>query len=82
MIVLNTLASDAPSKRPTIRGLVLFDQAPDAVTHLIVRSLATDGPMLPTMVDELPQRAGWMHEPKRFEASGDRARAFPSGGGL
>jgi hypothetical protein len=34
------------------------------VVHPIVRSLATDGPMLPTLVDGLPDRAGWVFEPK------------------
>jgi len=34
------------------------------VPHPIVRSLAADGPMLPTLVDGLPQRAGWVYEPK------------------
>jgi hypothetical protein len=28
------------------------------VVHPIVRALAADGPMLPTLVDELPDRAG------------------------
>jgi hypothetical protein len=32
--------------------------------HAIVRSLAGDGPMLPTLVDGLPDRAGWVFEPK------------------
>ena len=32
--------------------------------HPIVRSLAADGPMLPTLVDGLPDRAGWVFEPK------------------
>jgi bifunctional non-homologous end joining protein LigD len=34
------------------------------VVHPIVRSLAADGPMLPTLVDGLPDRAGWVFEPK------------------
>ena len=34
------------------------------VVHSIVRSLAADGPMLPTLVDGLPDRAGWVFEPK------------------
>jgi hypothetical protein len=29
-----------------------------SVPHPIVRSLAADGPMLPTLVDGLPDRAG------------------------
>jgi bifunctional non-homologous end joining protein LigD len=32
--------------------------------HPIVRSLAADGPMLPTLVDGLPRRDGWRYEPK------------------
>jgi hypothetical protein len=34
------------------------------VAHPILRSLAADGPMLPTLVDGLPNRAGWVFEPK------------------
>jgi hypothetical protein len=34
------------------------------VPHSILRSLAAEGPMLPTLVDGLPDRAGWMFEPK------------------
>jgi bifunctional non-homologous end joining protein LigD len=34
------------------------------VVHPIVRSLAADGPMLPTLVEGLPDRAGWVFEPK------------------
>jgi len=36
----------------------------EAVPHPIVRSLAADGPMLPTLVDGLPARDGWRFEPK------------------
>jgi bifunctional non-homologous end joining protein LigD len=32
--------------------------------HPTVRSLAADGPMLPTLVDGLPRRTGWVYEPK------------------
>jgi ATP-dependent DNA ligase len=34
------------------------------VHHSIVRSLAADGPMLPTLVEGLPHRGGWRYEPK------------------
>src|ERR1700730_7266118 len=34
------------------------------MVHPIVRSLAADGPMLPTLVDGLPERTGWVFEPK------------------
>jgi bifunctional non-homologous end joining protein LigD len=34
------------------------------VVHSIVRSLAADGPMLPTRLDGLPDRTGWVFEPK------------------
>jgi hypothetical protein len=34
------------------------------VVHPIVRSLAADGPMLPTLVDGLPDRDAWVFEPK------------------
>ena len=35
-----------------------------AVVHPIVRSLADDGLMLPTLIDGLPDRAGSVFEPK------------------
>jgi bifunctional non-homologous end joining protein LigD len=38
--------------------------SPATVPHPIVRSLAADGPMLPTLVDGLPRRQGWRFEPK------------------
>jgi hypothetical protein len=48
-----------------------------AVAHPVVRSLAADGPMLPTLVDGLPRREGWRYEPKW---DGWRAIAVVDGG--
>jgi len=35
-----------------------------AVAHPLIRSIAADGPMLPTLVEQLPRRDGWRYEPK------------------
>jgi ATP-dependent DNA ligase len=55
------------------------------MVHRIVRSLAADGPMLPTLIDGLPDRAEWVFEPKwdgwRCLAVVDDGRsAFGAGG--
>jgi ATP-dependent DNA ligase len=48
-----------------------------AVVQPIARSLAADGPMLPTVIDGLPDRAGWVFEPKWY---GWRCLAFVDDG--